>query len=284
MGVEPQELVAEYGDWTRHLIPLCNPHQLHRHRLNGVPFTCEAQGKIPTSTGWVELAEKRRCSGATTDEISAEISNHLNKGGNCGLAVPPGVIVLDADSERDAAQLAQACPDAPFQRTSRGGHAVLLLPSNLEISNRCRVSLHSELQVDLRAYGTQIVCWPSIHHSGAPYIWKSALPATPRDLPELPAVWISALRSQASIRGTRRSAKQWQQLARDGVREGERHESLCSLSGKLFGSNIDPKLAYELLHAWSLACCRPPLPFQEADALICDIAQRETAKRKGRIR
>ena len=84
--------------------------------------------------------------GATTNEISAEISDHLNRGGNCGLAVPPDVIILDADSERDAAQLAQACPDAPFQRTSRGGHAVLLLPSNLEISNRCRVSLHSELQ------------------------------------------------------------------------------------------------------------------------------------------
>jgi hypothetical protein len=232
----------------------------------------------------VELADKRQHSGATSDEISAEISKHLNKGGNCGLAVPRGVIVLDADSERDAAQLAQACPDAPFQRTSRGGHAVLRLPSNLEISNRCRVSLHSELQVDLRAYGTQIVCWPSIHQSDAEYAWKSALPAAPHDLPELHAAWIPALRNQASIRGTRRSAKQWQQLARDGVREGERHESLCSLSGKLFGSDIDSKLAYELLHAWNLARCSSPLPFNEADALICDIAQREAAKRKRRIR
>ena len=282
MLVEPQELVAEYGDWIRNLIPLCNPHQPHHHRINGGHRHCESQGKVPVNRGWAKLADKRRWSGTTLDDIGAEIAAHLNSGGNCGLAVPRGVIVIDADSERDAAQLAQICPDAPFQNTSRGAHAVFRLPPDLEISNRCRVSLHSELQVDLRAHGAQIVCWPSTHQSGAEYIWRSALPAMPEDLPTLPEGLLASIHNQASRKGSRRSAEQWQRLAREGVREGERHSALLSLSGKAFASNLDPKIVYEFLHAWN-SRCDPPLPEEHADAVIRDIARREAVKRKGRI-
>jgi hypothetical protein len=264
------ELLTEYGEWIRHLVPLCAPDH-----------GCAAPGKTPHLRGWQKLPDERRREGCSAEGVADELAAHLRRGGNVGLVVPRGAVVLDADDTRARAFLATACPDdAPVQETSRGCHVVLQLPNDLELTNTTRVELLGH-RIDLRGHGSQIVVWPSVHASGHSCRWQRPLPAHPRDLPVLPAALMEALRKHERGRGGR-GVEAWHALVANGVEIGERHSTLCSLAGKIFRSSLDPIIGYELLHAWNTARCRPPLPHEEAEQIICDIAARESARRAQR--
>ncbi len=269
------DLLAEYGsEWVLHLIPLCSPRAPHQH--NAEP--CPQPGKAPVMREWQRLSDERRLRGVSPEQVETQMANHLARG-NIGLAVPRGCIALDADNAAAAQHLAQACPDAPLQRTHKGVHALFRLPPGLEISNTCRVQLQPGLDVDLRGLGAQIVVWPSTHQTGTPYTWERALPASPSELPLLPLAWQRELEGYNRDGGQRRrSPEEWRQLVSDGVREGERHSALCSIAGAVLASGLRTETATELLLAWNEARCRPPLPRDEAARIIADIAARERAK------
>jgi hypothetical protein len=280
------ELLEEYGQhWAMQLIPLCHPNRAHKHRQrepngNHSYRPCASLGKVPVLGGWQREPDRRRESETSPDEVAENMAAHLRGGGNIGLATPRGCVFLDGDTREAASRLTSACPDAPFQHTHKGGHVPLRLPDGLNIVNTCRVTLMEGLEVDLRGHGAQIVCWPSVHSAGTPYTWQSGLPPSPEDLPLVPAAWHEALLQHSSER-PRRSAEEWRRLAANGVHEGERHSSLLSLAGKVFGSNLDPIAGYELLHAWNESRCEPPLPREEAESIICDIAAKERDRRRG---
>ena len=276
--VSAQELLAEYTDfWTIQLIFLCSPDRPHQHRDK----TCDQPGTVPIVAGWQRLPDERRQSGTTADVVAEEAAQHLNRGGNLGLCIPRGAVALDADDSVSANGLVAACPDAPFQKTDRGGHALLGLPESISITNTCKVRLGEHLEVDLRGHRSQIVCWPSRHHSGAEYAWTTGLPADPSQLPLAPASWLETF-ARHDRGHTCRSPDQWRDLAANGVTEGARHSSLLSIAGKVFASTLDPKVGYQLLHAWNDARCNPPLEHEEADAAIRDIAAKEANRRRGR--
>lgn len=277
-AVSAQELLAEYTDfWTTQIVFLCSPDRPHQHRDK----TCEQPGKVPVVQGWQRLPDERRQLGIAAEAIAQEAAAHLSRGGNIGLAVPRDVVALDADSSTSAARLAAACPDAPFQKTGRGGHALLGLPESVPITNTCAVRLSEHLEVDLRGHGSQIVVWPSRHHSGVEYVWTTALPSDPNHLPLAPACWLEIF-AQHDRGHARRSPEQWRELAANGVTEGARHSSLLSIAGKVFASSLDPKIGYQLLHAWNRDRCDPPLEHDEADAAIRDIAAKEANRRRRR--
>jgi hypothetical protein len=266
-----QEILDEYGpQWTLQLIPLCGPQH-----------GCAHPGKTPHLNGWNKLPEKRRTQRQTPKSVAVEMAKNFARGGNVGLAVPVGVIVLDADSTEARAFLASASPDTtPCQETARGAHFVFKLHSGLDFRNHVAVEMLGH-RIDIRGYGSQITVQPSVHHTGALYRWQRSLPDRPEDLPPLPPAIANAL-AASSAGGKRRSAEEWRELVGEGVAKGERHASLCAVAGKVFASNLEPGCAYHLLHAWNQASCKPPLPRAEADRIIRDVAARECERRARR--
>ncbi len=52
----------------------------------------------------------------------------------------------------------------------------------------------------------------------------------------------------------------WKHLARKGVPEGERNNTIASLGGHLLWHGVDAHVVLDLLLCWNAARCRPPLP------------------------
>lgn len=158
--------------WWPWLIPVCSPFTPHKHRDD-----CTSPGKVPIERNWNGKAQERANAGEDSSIRLAQLEKHLDAGGNVGLALPPGIIVLDADSVEAAAWLVDRYPDSPFQRTNSGGHSVFVYdPIRRRIAARTKVEIVPGVVVDLRVGGkSQIVVEPSIHASGALYEWGNPL-------------------------------------------------------------------------------------------------------------
>ena len=160
------------SQWWPWLIPVCSPITPHQHGGSD----CTGAGKIPIEKGWNKKAAER----AEYCDIEPRLTfleQHLDSGGNVGLALPPGIVVLDADDPKSAAWLVARYPDSPFQRTNAGGHAVFTYdPEHREISATIKVEIAPGVVVDLRVGGkSQIVVAPSVHWTGALYEWEASL-------------------------------------------------------------------------------------------------------------
>ncbi len=265
-----REIVDEYGRWCLQLLTLCKPDD-----------DCASPGKIPHTSNWQNLPAERRKTGRSPESIADEVMVKLRRGHNLGLAVPRGVVVIDADTVSSTAFLADVAPEeAPMNETANGIHVWCQQPTGLEVGNRVKLEVLGH-KLDVRAFGGQAVVWPSIHPNGHPYKWVRSLPADPSALPELPSVLADAFQKSTGGAGGR-SAEDWRRLAADGVEEGSRHATLCSLAGKVFASNLDPIVGFELLIGWNAARCRPPLPDEELERILTDIAARECGRRARR--
>ncbi|HTY93933.1 MAG TPA: primase C-terminal domain-containing protein, partial [Steroidobacteraceae bacterium] len=121
--------------------------------------------------------------------------------------------------------------------------------------------------IDLRGDGGCVVAPPSVHPSGRPYSWVKR--RTPDEVPlaSLPD-WLLA--AAGSVRRGHPLAH-WRSLVREGVEEGQRNESLASLTGHLLGRDVDPEVALELLLAWNRVRCRPPLEDAEVAGVVRSI-------------
>ena len=270
MVMSSREIVDEYGRWCLQLLPLCSPDH-----------DCASPGKIPHLTDWQNLPAERRKTGRSPESIADEVMVKLRRGHNLGLAVPAGVVVIDADTPDAKAFLADLAPDeAPMNETANGIHVWCRQPRGLEVGNRVKLAVLGH-KLDVRAFGGQAVVWPSIHPNGHPYKWIRSLPADPSALPKLPSVLADAFQKSNGGAGGR-SAEDWRRLAADGVEEGSRHATLCSLAGKVFVSNLDPIVGRELLTAWNAFRCRPPLFDEEAQQILADVFTREQRKRAHR--
>ena len=155
--------------WWPWLLPTCSPFMSHQHGGKD----CLAPGKVPVERKWNTRAAERAAAGGSLDERLEQLEQHLDGGGNVGLALPPGIIVLDADDFESAAWLVDRYPDAPFQRTCKGGHLVQrYAPARQTISAATKVEIAPGVVVDLRVGAkSQIVVEPSIHATGALYEW-----------------------------------------------------------------------------------------------------------------
>jgi hypothetical protein len=192
-------------------------------------------------------------------------------GSNIGLATGSGLCVLDSDGEEGEAGLrSRHLPPTPSARTTRGWHRYFAgdLPS--------RGSLLP--QVDLKGAGGYVVAPPSVHPSGAAYVWAEGLSPDDLDIAPVPD-WIFRLAHRAGD-GRRLARGDWARFAGRTVAEGCRHTTLARLAGKVLASTLDPELSAELLSAWAEARCDPPLPPQEVMQVISDIAAREARKVK----
>jgi hypothetical protein len=123
-----------------------------------------------------------------------------------------------------------------------------------------------------------VVAPPSSHESGRFNTWVHGCAPEDIELSELPD-WIFTELSKHKA-ATPNSA--WRRLARDGVSEGARNDSIARLSGKLLRHRVDPILALEIMQGWDAGRCRPPLDDSEVSRVVHSIHVRQPARRRAR--
>ncbi len=181
-----------------------------------------------------------------------------------------GLIVLDIDpghgGTESLARLERrfgALPATPEVATGGGGrHLYFGHPGGLV---RNRVGLAQG--IDLRGEGGYVVAPPSIHPNGRVYAWVAGRGPDDLGLAELPR-WLLSGRVRAG-----RARENWRRLVRAGVTEGERNNTIASLTGHLLWHDVDPEVALELMLAWNRARCRPPLSDAEVAQVVNSITR-----------
>jgi uncharacterized protein (DUF927 family) len=203
-------------------------------------------------------------SGHGREQRLHEITTHLESGGNVGLAIPPGVVVLDADTPEAVAFLNAALPDAPMQESRPGrAHFAVRVPLDASINATVNVEIAPGVKVDVRSAGlSQIVVEPSIHPTGSPYTWKRPLLGTPDVLPQCPPAIFEAITEKVSTSGTRGEG------TRGSIGEGRRNDYLyrygCGMRAR--GLSRD-EIACEL-HEENNQRCAPPLGSAEVETIV----------------
>ena len=89
--------------------------------------------------------------------------------------------------------------------------------------------------------------------------------------PELPG-WLLAL-LQDEIKSPGHSIAYWQQLVKEGIGEGERNDTIASLTGHLLWHGVDTDVVMELLLCWNRVRCSPPLDDDEVIRTVQSITR-----------
>jgi hypothetical protein len=224
-----------------------------------------AKSKRPL-IAWRELQERR----ASREEIEGWFRRWRDANVGIVTGVISRLIVLDIDPKHGGddglAELERRHgPLRPTVEVVTGGggrHFYFASPGG-EVRNRAGLAQG----IDLRGDGGYIVAPPSIHPSGQPYRWIAG--HAPHEFPLAPMPpWI--LRMSGGAR-TGRSVEDWRKLVREGVPEGTRNSTIASLTGHLLWHGVDPDVALELMLAWNLTRCRPPLDDEEVAGVVANI-------------
>jgi len=186
--------------------------------------------------------------------------------GNVGIVtgVVSGLVVLDIDPKHDGdsslAKLIQEHGPLPhtIEAITGGGgrHIYFAHPGGIV---RNKVGLVPG--IDLRGDGGCVVAPPSVHASGKSYSWLQDHAPQHTTLAPLPG-WLLGEATGAQQRHGR-TLEYWRHLVAEGVAEGERNNTIASLTGHLLWHGVDPDVAQELLLCWNQIRCHPPLPDKE---------------------
>jgi len=185
-----------------------------------------------------------------------------------------GLVVLDIDPRHGGdASLAQwetehgPLPHTIEARTGGGGRHIYFSHPGAVVHNRTSFAPG----IDLRGDGGCIVAPPSIHSSGNAYRWITAHEPENTRLAEMPG-WLLT-RLQDEIHSPGHGNVHWQQLVKQGIGEGERNNTIASLTGHLLWHGVDTDVVTELLLCWNLARCSPPLDDDEVMRTVQSISR-----------
>ena len=167
------------------------------------------------------------------------------------LAVVTGAIsnlvVLDIDVRNGGevsfdrlSQVHGPVPETVESRTGGGGRHLYFRHPGTECRNRAGF----EPGLDIRGDGGVIIVPPSIHPSGKPYVWRKG--HAPGEIPiaHLPD-WLCGPRFP---KHKGHSLAYWRELVKTGVSEGQRNQTLASLTGHLLWQD-------RLIRMSSSNCC-----------------------------
>jgi hypothetical protein len=208
----------------------------------------------------------------------AEIDDWFRRWPDANVAIVTGAVsglaVIDIDPQHggetglaELEGLHDRLPPTVEAVTGGGGRHLYFLHPHGVVRNR--VGLASG--VDVRGDGGCVVAPPSTHPSGRRYAWRDGHAPDELPLAELPG-WLRTLVRAASVRPGHPLAH-WRELVRDGVREGQRNNTIASLAGHLLWHGVDHDVALELLLAWNRSRCRPPLPDDEVARVVASIVR-----------
>jgi putative DNA primase/helicase len=194
---------------------------------------------------------------ATTDETIVRQWWARWPDANVGVATgaASGLVVLDVDprnggdeSLRDLEARYGPLADTVTALTGGGGcHYYLSLPPGAAIRSRRLLP-----GVELKAEGGYVVAPPSLHPSGRRYEWE--LGHAPDELP------LSPLPPWLLSEPERRRGWEWHG---EPIPEGQRHNHLLSLAGRLRADGLSEEAIEAALAAENERRCAPPLPLEE---------------------
>lgn len=209
-----------------------------------------------------------------TDE---EIQRWFRSWPDAGVAVVTGsvsgLVVVDVDprhggdaSLRALERAHGALPVTVEAITGGGGRHLYFAHPGRTVRNQVAVAPG----IDLRGDGGYVVAPPSVHPSGQRYAWVAGRTPEETTLALLPA-WLLHEVDAAGRVG--HPPGYWRDLVRRGVGEGERNNTIASLTGHLLWHGVQPEVALELLLCWNRVRCRPPLPDDEVARTVESITR-----------
>lgn len=217
---------------------------------------------------------------ATTDE---KLVHHFWTGfpnANIG-GVTGTVVVVDVDPRHGGRVSDLECRFGPMPPTWRaatggGGEHIYFASTNNNIKNTAGILANG---IDTRGSGGYALLPPSLHVSGRRYEWQPGLSPAQVELAPLPPVIAAALTEDVRA-GCVAPTADWRNLARADVAEGKRNASLARFAGHLLRKYVDPLIVMELLAAWNVVRCKPPLDPDELQTILDSIAGRELRRRR----
>ncbi len=123
--------------------------------------------------------------------------------------------------------------------------------------------------IDLRGDGGCIVAPPSVHPSGNRYQWAKGCEPGQVNLAPMPH-WLRRMVSTKAQRAGH-TLVYWRELLQDGVQEGERNNTIASITGHLLWHGVDPDVVLELMLCWNRLRCAPPLDDDEVMRTVQNI-------------
>lgn len=228
----------------------------------------QARGKRPLVV-WREFQE--RVAGA--DEIEAWYRRWPEANVGIVTGAVSGLVVVDVDPAhggRDSVRVLEErhgpVPATVESVTGGGGRHLYYRHPGGQVSNRVGI----QLGIDVRGDGGFVVAPPSLHPSGKHYFWVAGRSPAESALAFPPAHFFEA---EAGVRPHGHTPMHWRQLIRGGIPEGQRNNTIASLTGHLLWRGVDLDVVLELMLAWNRTHCRPPLPDEEVAQVVQSIAR-----------
>lgn len=214
-------------------------------------------GKLPALPSWKEY--QRRL------PSSEEVAEWFSEGDRApsGLGVVTGrlskLVVVDCDSEADAAFWSTTFPSSPLvARTGGGGvHFYYAMPEERDVRNRVGVLRR---KIDIRGEGGYATAPPSSHASGRHYAWQTYDAAAV--LPCFDVAWLAeeprlARTPAASYVGKVRNAVAYIRRIRAVAGEGG-HNATFRAACKLRDAGLAEGEALTILSEWNGTNASPP--------------------------
>ena len=134
--------------------------------------------------------------------------------------------------------------------------------------------------IDVRGDGGYAILPPSIHPTGRRYFWSVDAANAFVDAPQWVLDRLKATAAAAPTAGSPTPVDAWRRLVADGVDEGQRNAAVAKIAGLLLRRYVDPVVTLDLLIAWDVSRCRPPLGEREITYIVNSIAGREMRRRQ----
>lgn len=184
-----------------------------------------------------------------------------------------GIVVVDVDVRHGGpVAVAQAeaahgpLPPTVEAATGGGGRHLYYAHPGATLANRVAI----RPGIDVRGDGGCVVAPPSVHPSGRRYGWVEGRGPDEVALAPIPVHFFAP---GAALHGIGRGPAQWRRLVREGIGEGQRNNTIASLTGHLLWRDVDLDVVVELMLAWNRTHCRPPLPDDEVVQVVHSIAR-----------
>ena len=228
----------------------------------------QPQGKRPL-VAWREFQQRRAG--------PAEIDRWFRRWPDANVGIVTGrisgLVVVDVDlrhggpaSVADAEAALGPLPPTVEVATGGGGRHLYYAHPLVTVANRVAV----RPGIDLRGDGGCVVAPPSVHPSGRRYTWVDGHGPDELALAPLPLHFVAR---HGALQADGPPQRHWRRLVREGIGEGQRNNTIASLTGHLLRRSVDADVVLELMLAWNRTHCRPPLPDDEVVQVVQSIAR-----------
>jgi hypothetical protein len=224
-----------------------------------------------------------------------------NTGILCKNAPALDIDILDLDAAADVETIARDFLDGRGRILTRYGRApkrAILLRAEAPIA-KIETLFTSGEKIEFLGAGQQIIAFGTHPDTRKPYTWHGGAPGeiTRADLPSIDEAEARRLvqtttdmlvgnygyqvASTSKRQGERTAGEEWHRRVCEPIVEGQRHTTLVQVTGHLLRHYVDPQVVLELMHAWNVTRCLPPLDPKHVANTVNDIAGREMLRRKG---